>query len=44
MNMIGKKRVHKSKNPARCRQGAGFQCDKFVIYLFDRYCVSLNVL
>ena len=42
--MIGKKRVHKAKNPARCLQGAGFQCYKFVIYLSDRYCVSLNVL
>jgi hypothetical protein len=28
MNMIGKKRVHKTKNPARSLQGAGFQRDK----------------
>jgi len=28
MNMIGKKHVHKTKNPARSLQGAGFQCDK----------------
>ena len=44
MNMIGKKRVHKAKNPARCLQAAGFQCDNFVIYLSDRYCISFNVL
>ena len=44
MNIIGKKRVHKEKNLARCLQDAGFQCYKFVIYLSGRYYVSLNVL
>jgi hypothetical protein len=36
MNMIGKKRVHKIKNPARSLQGAGFQNDNFIIYLSGR--------
>jgi len=43
MNMIGKKRVHKRKNPARSLQGAGFQCDNFSIYLSDRNCIQLKV-
>ena len=43
MNMIGKKRVHKIKNPAHSLQGAGFQCDNFAIYLSVRNYFRLKV-